>query len=431
MPRISETQLTRREMLKLTAAGVVGGASPGWFKELAQASQPARVGQARACILLWMAGGPSQTDTFDMKPGTNFAGEFRPIGTNVPGIQICEHLPRLARHMDKLALLRGMSTGEADHARGSYLMQTGYRQVPATYHPHIGSIVSTEVGRPNFELPNFFWLGGRSNADSGFLGARHGLVHIPQIHNERSRNLENVRAPVNPPLGERRAALLDRLEQRFQEEQHGAEIIVNHRETYAQALRLMRTDKLRAFDVGQESARMRDSYGPSQFGRACLLSRRLVEVGVPFIGIGMGDWDTHNDNWSRMRPNLEVVDQGMSALLTDLQARGLLDTTMVIWMGEFGRDPRINNGGTHAGREHYAHAWTTVLAGGGLRVGQAIGRTNASGMEVEDRLVSTADFMATICQAMGIDHTRENTTPEGRPIRIAATGAQPVRELFA
>ena len=193
----------------------------------------------------------------------------------------------------------------------------------------------------------------------------------------------------------------------------------------------MRTDKLRAFDVGHESAQVRNSFGPSQFGRACLLARRLVEVGVPYIGIGMGDWDTHNDNWRRMRPNLEVVDQGMSALLADLQARGLLESTLVIWMGEFGRDPRINNGGANAGREHFAQAWTTVLGGGGLRVGQAVGRTNASGMEVEDRPVSTADFMATICRAMGIDFTKENITPEGRPIRISATGAQPVRELFA
>ena len=141
-----------------------------------------------------MAGGPSQVDTFDMKPGTSSAGEFRPIATNVPGIQICEHLPRLAQHMDKLAVVRGMSTSEADHVRGSYLMQTGYRQVPSTSHPHIGSIASAEIGQPNFELPNFFWLGGRSNADAGFLGARHGLVHIPQIHDERARNLENARA---------------------------------------------------------------------------------------------------------------------------------------------------------------------------------------------------------------------------------------------
>ena len=415
-------------MMKLAAAGVVGGASASWLKELAYASQPARTARARACILLWMAGGPSQTDTFDMKPGTNSAGEFRPIASNVPGIQICEHLPRLARHMDKLAVVRGMSTGEADHARGSYLMQTGYRQVPSTYHPHIGSIVSAEVGQPTFELPNFFWLGGRSNADAGFLSARHGLVHISQIHNERERNLENVRAHANQPLAERRAMLLDRLEQRFHQEQHGSQIVADHRDTYAAALRLMRTDKLQAFDVGQESVQIRNSYGPSQFGRACLLARRLVEVGVPYIGIGMGDWDTHNDNWSRMRPNLEVVDQGMSALLVDLQTRGLLDSTLVIWMGEFGRDPRINNGGARAGREHYAQAWTTVL--GGLRVGQIVGRTNASGMEVEDRPVSTADFMATICQAMGVDYLKENTTPEGRPIRIAATGAQPVRELY-
>jgi uncharacterized protein (DUF1501 family) len=426
------THLTRRECLKLAAAGVVPGLAAGWFRELAsQASaQEGRAARAKSCILLWMAGGPSQTDTFDMKPGTPQAGEFRPSATRVPGIQICEHLPRLARHTDKLAILRGMSTGEADHHRGSYLMQTGYRQVPGTYHPHIGSIASAEVGRPDFELPNFFWLGGRSVADSGFLGARHGLVHIPQIHDSLTRNLENVRAHGPVPAFDARANLLDRLEQRFNDQYHGAENLGNHRETYQQALRMMRSPKLSAFEVSREPEHVRASYGPSQFGRACLLARRLVEVGVPFVGIGLGDFDTHNDNWSRLRPLLEVVDQAMSALLADLEVRGLLNETLVIWMGEFGRDPFINNAGARAGREHYASAWTSVLAGAGLRTGQVVGRTSADGRTIADRPVSTGDFMATICRVMGIDYTKENTTPEGRPIRIAATGARPVGDVF-
>lgn len=428
MARIDETRLSRREIMKLAAAGVVGGPAAGWFKELACAGEGARTGQARSCILLWMAGGPSQVDTFDLKPGTASAGLFGPIATNVPGIHVCEHLPRLAQHVDKLAVLRSMSTGEAEHPRASYLMQTGYRQIPGTYHPHIGAIAAAELGRPGFELPNFFWLGTRSVVDSGFLGARHGMVHIGEVHAERSRNLENVRLPVGQALSERRVGLLERMEQRFQVQQHGDEIVTNHREAYAQALRLMRTDKLRAFDVGHEPVQVRNAYGAHPFGRACLLARRLVEVEVPFIGVNLADWDTHDDNFNRMRPLLAMADQGVTALLVDLQARGLLDRTLVIWMGEFGRDPHINANG---GRHHYPRAWTLVMAGGGLRVGQVIGRTNALGTDVADRPISTGDFMATICQAMGIDYTKENATPEGRPIRIAAPAGQPVRELFA
>lgn len=426
---------SRRDLLKLAAAGALGGVAAPWFRELAaQAVQPVpRPARARACILLWMSGGPSQTDTFDMKPDApeNIRGPFRPIATNVPGIQVCEHLPRLARHVDKLALLRSMSTGEADHHRGSYLMQTGYRQVPGTYHPHIGSITSAELGVADFELPNCYWLNGPAVADSGFLGARHALMRIGQVHDTAERNLENVRPSVPFPAFDRRAGVLDRLEQSFLQQHHGATPVANHRETYQQAMRLMRSPRLQAFEVGREPARLRDRYGPSQFGKSCLLARRLVEVGVPFVGVGMGDWDTHNDNWSRMRPLLEVVDQGMSALLEDLQLRGLLDETLVIWMGEFGRDPRINNGGARAGREHYAQAWTAVMAGGGLRTGRAIGRTSANGQTVEERPIRTPDFMATICRVLGIDYRKENVTPEGRPIRIADTNARPVVELFA
>jgi Protein of unknown function (DUF1501) len=436
MNKLREHDLTRRAMLKMAAAGVMGGTAVNWFETLAAhaapasaAAQPAR---ARSCILLWLAGGLSQTDTFDMKPdaSSDYRGEFKPINTNVPGISVCDLLPRLAKHADKLALLRSMSTSEADHARGTYFMQTGYRMLPGTYHPHLGSIVSAELGRPDFELPNFFWLGGATSASGGFLGARHNLVHIPHVQNEGSRNLELVRPALPMPAFDRRAALLDKLEASFEREHHGLRPIVDHRAAYQAAQRLMRSSKLKAFDLKNEPDKARAAYGDAPFGKGCLLARRLVEVGVPFVGVSLGDFDTHNNNWKRLRPLLPVVDQGMSALLTDLTERGLLDSTLVICMGEFGRDPKINSKKADNGREHYARAWTAVVGGGGLKTGQVVGRTSKTGQEVEERPIRTADFMATVCQALGIDFTKENKTPDGRPIRLADKGARVVEELF-
>jgi uncharacterized protein (DUF1501 family) len=219
------------------------------------------------------------------------------------------------------------------------------------------------------------------------------------------------------------------LEDRFQDQYLAAKAIADHRAVYQSAARLMRSSKLSALDLTSEPRSVRAAYGEKNFGRSCLLARRLVEAGVPFVGIRMGDYDTHNDNWSRLIPLLAELDLGMSALLDDLAARGLLDSTLVIWMGEFGRSPQIS-GGNHPGRDHYAKAWTTVLAGAGLNTGQAIGSTGQDGLEMEDRPTTAGDFMASICKALRIDFTKEYTTPESRPIAIAAAGSEPVAELF-
>ena len=407
---------TRRELLHLAAAGVTAGSAVGWFRALASGAA-APPSQPRSCILLWLSGGPSQLDTFDMKPdaGSKYSGEFRPIATNVPGIRVCELLPRVARHMDKLALLRGMSTGEAEHRRAQYLMQSGYRELPGTHHPNLGAIASAEIGRPDFELPNFMWLGSPAIAGAGYLGGKHGIVRVGQIHVEVERNLDSVRPHLPFPQFDRRVELLDHLEGRFAQQHHGPAIVADHQATYRQALRLMRSGKLAAFDLRREPTRVRESYGETQFGKGCLLARRLVEAGVPFVGVTLGDFDTHNDNWKRLRPLLPVLDQGMSALLGDLVTRGLLDSTLVICMGEFGRDPTINSTKAAAGREHYARAWTAVLGGGGLKTGQAVGGTGKTGHEVEGRPVAAKDFMATVCKALGIDYTKEYMTPTGGP----------------
>jgi hypothetical protein len=337
----------------------------------------------------------------------------------------------MAKMADKLALLRSMSTGEADHFRGSYLMQSGYRNIAATSHPNIGSLAAMELGDADFELPNFFWLGTAPAAGVGFLNARYAPFSIGNIHEEMQQNVECIQAPGGPPVFDRRSTVLDQLEQSFQERQHGARVIADHRAIYAQAARMMRSSKLGALDLKREPQTVRESYGPSEFGKRCVLARRLIEVGVKFVGVNSGlDWDTHNDNWNRMKPHLPIVDRAWSALLTDLESRGLLQDTLVVWMGEFGRDPKINSKDAKAGREHYARAWTTVLAGAGIKVGQVIGKTSADGSTVEERPITAIDYMATLCAILGIDEAKENTTPDGRPIRIVDKGASAVTELF-
>jgi len=433
MTRSSLDHLSRRNLLKLGAAGALGASSAGWFDALADqaAASPGARAKGKSCILLWMGGGPAQTDTFDMKPGHANAGQFNPIKTNVPGIEICQHLPRMAKMADKLAILRSMSTGEADHFRGSYLMQSGYPSIAATSHPNFGSITSQELGDADFDLPNFFWMGTPPAAGCGFLNARHSPFHISNVREEMHQNIECVQPSGGYPTFDRRMSMLNHMEQGFQDRQRGAKVVADHRDIYAQAARMMRSGKLDALDLQREPKAVRESYGNSEFGKRCVLARRLIEVGVKFVGINSGlDWDTHNNNWDRIKANLPIIDQGWSALLTDLQNRGLLQDTLVIWMGEFGRDPKINSKNADAGREHYAKAWTTVVSGAGINTGQVIGRTSEDGSTVEERPISAIDYMATLSKILDIDDSKKNRTPDGRPFRIVEEGATPVAELF-
>jgi hypothetical protein len=261
--------------------------------------------------------------------------------------------------------------------------------------------------------------------------SRHSPFRISNIREEMHQNIECVQPSGGYPVFDRRVAMLNEMEQGFQSRQRGAKVIADHRDIYAQAARMMRSSKLDALDLKSEPKEVRESYGNSEFGNRCVLARRLLEVGVKFVGINSGlDWDTHNNNWSRMKPHFPIIDQGWSALLTDLESRGMLQDTLVIWMGEFGRDPKINNKNANAGREHYARAWTTVLSGAGIKTGQVIGRTSEDGSTVEERPISPIDYMATLSKILGIDGSKEYSTPDGRPIRVVEAGATPVAELF-
>jgi hypothetical protein len=418
--------LNRRDFFKLSAAGVALTSTSGWLDRLAAHAATAPV-KHKSCILLWMDGGPSHKDTFDLKPGTKDGGEFKPIKTAAPGIEISEHFPKVAKLMNHGALLRGMSTGEGAHGRAKYYLHTGYKEgVGGLVYPSLGSICSAELGQPEFPLPNFVSVGSRVYG-SGFLGARHQ----PLIVNNPTSGVENLKSAVEAGQFDNRIGLLDELEKGFNRE-YKAGAGNDHRTNYLRAVRLMQSKEAKAFDLALEPSESRARYGGGNFGDGCLLARRLVEVGVPFVEVTLGGWDTHENNWDRVKRNSDMVDPAMSTLITDLKDRGLLDSTLVIWMGEFGRTPKINaRGNGKPGRDHYPRAWTSVMFGGGIKGGQVIGKTDKEGAVVEERPIAVLDFMSTVCKVLGINYTKQNMTPIGRPIRIVDKGEKPVTELYA
>jgi len=409
--------ITRRGFLSLAAAG---GTLSGWLGRLA--AQAADESQAKSCILLWMSGGPSHLDTFDLKPEASdkIRGEFRPINTSVPGIQISEHFPKFARLMQHAALLRSMSTVESDHQLASYHVHTGYqKRAGGVAFPSLGAIVSRELGERDFPLPSFVCIGAgpRHATRSGFLGPDHQPLDV--THADRGTDF------VEPLTGRnefnRQYELLRRFDLPFQE-MYRAESARAHWSALDRAVRLMSSEQKGAFDLSQESDADRDRYGRGSFGQGCLMARRLVETGVRFVEVLMGDgvgWDTHRDNFPRTRALSAEADLGMAALIEDLRDRGRLDSTLVIWMGEFGRSPQITSGG---GRNHWARAWSSVLAGGGIRGGQVVGRTDQGATEVVERPINVTDFLGTVCTILGIDYTRPNRAPGvERPIPIVDT----------
>jgi uncharacterized protein (DUF1501 family) len=415
---------SRRELLKLGAAGILTTSFSGWLNVLA--ARAAQAGQAprKRCVVLWMDGGPSHKDTFDLRPGTEQGGPFHTIPTTAAGIQISEHLPQIAQQMQHGVVIRSMSTGEGAHARAKYNLHTGYREgVGGLVYPSLGSLVSQQIGNQEAAMPNYVSIGNRSYG-AGFLGPRFEPLAI----GDPNRGVENLRASTGTAQFNNRVDLLDELEQAFHRTHH-APVAEAHHTTYQRAVTLMRDQGTRAFDITQESQATRQRYGNTRYGEGCLLARRLIESGVSFVEVTLGGWDTHQNNFERVRQLSGQLDPAMSALVTDLRDRGLLDSTLVVWTGDFGRTPRINARGAQPGRDHYPRAWSTVLMGGGIRGGQVIGRTDAEAATVAERPVSTIDFMATACNILGIDHNLQNQAPNGRPVRIVDRGANPIAGL--
>jgi uncharacterized protein (DUF1501 family) len=377
--------------------------------------------RGKAAILLWMGGGPSTIDLFDLKPGASTGGPFRPIATS-GDVQICEHLPLLAQNMDKLSIVRNMSTREADHTRGTYYMQTGFVPQPNIEYPSYGSVISHQLhsARQDLEIPPFISIGGGSEGP-GFLG----MAWAPFVVDSNG-NVQNLNMGVEANRLAERVQALKALETRFIKQNRGP-AAAEHAAVIQKTLNLMTSQQMDAFRVEREPEQMRERYGNNNFGRGCLMARRLVETGVSFVEVNFGGWDNHQNIFPTLQNNrLPNLDQGMSALVEDLSQRGMLQDTAIIWMGEFGRTPRING---DTGRDHWARCWSVVVGGAGLKPGIAVGQTNEDGTAVEGASYSSENLMATICKALGISLSTTFTSTSGRPIKIA-NGAKPIDELF-
>ena len=431
----------RRHLLRVGAVGLGLGVS-GMFNRLVQAGEndPKR---KRQCILLWMNGGPATIDLWDLKPDHENGGPSKPIKTNAPGLMIGEHLPEVAKFGDRLAVLRGMSTKEGDHSRATYLMRTGVLPVGGIQFPSIGGLLSKELGDPKAELPNAVSIAPQRffNNDAfgpGFLGPNFAPLMVgdnvfqqqgQQLDVDATLKVQNLDRPadVSKEHADARLEMLRHMQADFAATRPGS-ISAAHTSAYDRATRLMQSDAGKVFDLTQEKADVRDKYGRNLFGQGCLLARRLVEKGVAFVEVNLGNWDTHGDNFTAVARLCGTLDKAWAALMGDLKDRGLLDSTLIVWMGEFGRTPKIN---PNKGRDHWPNSWATVLAGGGVKGGQAVGKTSKDGTTVEDKLTTTADLMATACACLGVDHTKQNMSNVGRPIPIAEKGATVVKEVVA
>lgn len=408
------------------------GLATTWLGSLATAADFTGQRPRRSCILLWMNGGPSQTDTFDMKPGHANNGPFQAIATKTPGMLFSEHLPQIAQWSDRLAVVRSMTTKEGDHGRARQNLRTGYSPQGPIQFPVFGSVVSQEYQEREVDLPNYVSILPRGLFNpgvpaAGFLGPEHAPLLVDgEANGELSvQNLHHPRGVTVEQTADR-LRILDRLQQPFLKTHPGL-AAESYRSSYARAERLMSPAAAEAFLVSGEDEATRERYGRTAFGRGCLLARRLVERSVPFVEVTLGGWDTHDNNFEAVQGLCSPLDQAWSALMTDLQQRGLLDSTLVVWMGEFGRTPGIN---PRNGRDHYPRAWSVVLGGGGIQGGAIVGRTSADGLLVEDRPVTTADLLGTVCLALGLDPKKQNMSNVARPIRLVDPEAKPIHEIL-
>ena len=413
--------MRRRDFVR--AVSLAGGAAGtlSWPDLMALQAADLRK-RGMACILLWMQGGPSQFETFSPKPGHKNGGETKAISTSVSGIEISEHLPRTAAAMDDICLIRSMNGREGSHPRASYLMQTGYLPTASIKHPTLGSNVAHQLGDPDFDLPNFVRIGnGRNTAGAGLLGVEFD----PFVMSDATRKPDNTELMTDERRYRRRVGLLGKLEQEYANS-GGEQEVNDQRKIYEKASRLVLSPKMNSFDIEREPSKVRDAYGESRFGAGCLLARRLVESGVTFVEVSLGNWDNHQDVFEAAPALCQQLDQPYSALIQDLRQRGMLDNTLVIWAGEFGRTPAINARG---GRDHYPRAFNVALAGGGVKGGQVVGATDAGGVSVEDRPVGISDFLRTVCHSLKIDADHEHMSSVGRPIKIV-DGGEVVSEVF-
>lgn len=411
---------------ELDRRGFLGLASLTWLTPVGRllADQAEKTRRpAQSIILLWLDGGPSQLETFDPHPNTSIAAGTRAIETAVKGVRLAEGYEHLAAQMQSVALVRSMVSKEGDHERGTYLMKTGYRPDPTVEHPSIGAICCHELPVGRTDIPRHISiLTEHRPSRGGFLGGEYNAFLV----GDPKDRLPDVTSPLPAPREAARVNDLEVAERAFARGRMRRVRMTGHRETLARARVMMTSEQLRAFDVSQEPAALRTEYGDTPFGRGCLAARRLIEVGVRCVEVTLGGWDAHVNNHEIHRARAKVLDPAFAALLRDLADRRLLERTVVLCCGEFGRSPRVNPLG---GRDHWPGGFSLALAGGGIRGGLALGETDPDGIKGPVRPTTIEDVHATVLSALGLEPGKENTAPAtGRPIKLSA--GQPIRELL-
>jgi len=417
--------INRRTLLK--AAGTTAIVSN--MAALNVLSQPSFANELvrgdKSVLLLWLAGGASQLETWDPKPGRPTGGPFAKIRTSIPGIEISELLPKISTRLNETAIIRSLNTKIGDHGQGYELMDTGRVGEPGVQFPHLGAMIAHELGQLDSRVPDYVSMytstEGRRQGSAGFLGARYNPMFLTdKMIPEDIRRHEAITDVDHQD----RAALRDFFAKKFVRDL-ASPSVSSHENAYERVHGLMACDYL--FDIDRERQAMRDHYGPTQFGQQCLIARRLVEAGVPFVKVARAWWDSHGQNFETHRELCADLDQCMDALLDDLKQRGLLEKTLVITLGEFGRTPQINGS---LGRDHFANAWSCTLSGCGIRGGSVFGKTDEDGQTVVEGEMNAGDLFATIFSALGIQYDKEYMVGS-RPIPISDFGSEPCREVLA
>ncbi|MCU0876456.1 MAG: DUF1501 domain-containing protein [Pirellulaceae bacterium] len=423
----------RRDFLRVGAIGA--GLTLSGYLRMAQAGEVQPGAKAKSAIFINLTGGPSHMDTFDLKPNSasEYRGTFNPIKTNVDGVEICEHLPLLAQCADKFAILRGVSHTLGAHELGTEYVNTGNRPIPSLEYPGYGSVVTKEKPGEQ-DIPPFVAI-PNSNQRPGFLGVQYAPLNTTAT--PRAGQPFNVRGislggGITVAEIERRANLLADLDRTFAAVESNSQLLTGLDRFSEQAHAIITSKRARAaFDISQESAEFAKPYGTDPFGLSCLLATRLVESGVRFVATTLGGWDTHQDNFTKLKTsNLPKLDMGLSALLNGLEQKGLLESTVVYVTGEFGRTPKINTRSAEGGRDHYPRCMFMLMAGGGVRGGQVIGESDDNAMAPRHEAITPDDVAASFYHALGIDHTHEYHTNTGRPITIVRDG-HVIKQLFS
>ena len=453
----NDNGMNRRHFLKHVAAYSALAVPGAQFVRTIQANAQELRRNNKSVIIMWMGGGPATIDIWDLKPGRPTGGEFRPIQTSAPGVMISQHMPKVAEQMRHLAIIRSLTTTEGDHNRGRTLMHTSYTPNPALAFPSLGSVAAHEVPRLNgyrdISLPNYVSVGGAADGP-GFLG----MNYAPFTVQNPGQPPENISAPGSLGGGvdekmeriRRRQRLFFTMEDQFMSERAPhlsgeerakfADPTKAHGELYGKGFKLVASKEGKVFELKGESPKLMEEYGVTMagnmggggFGRSAMVARRLVEAGVSAVELSLGGWDTHGQNFQALaNRQLPQLDRAMGALVRDLVDRGLWQNTVLVWMGEFARTPRINQ---NAGRDHWARCWSIVVGGGSIKGGQAYGTTDEDGMAVATNPTRIGEVFASIYRGLGIDPATQVRDAIGRPFPIASSTngrpSQPIAQLF-